>query len=173
MYKFFIGSLLLIAFSSTALLAQPPAVLGVPFGSSFEDTEQILDKRFTKKSNLGKTKLFYEDIEMGGFLFDIATFYFNEGTKGSYLTFVNINRSFLENKEKAIEMRNGLLKYLKQKYPSIISKKIDGFICYTFGHDPANHIGSLTIHKIENSYGKIVYHLDLNYNPIEFQASDF
>lgn len=148
------------------LHAQQATIMGIPFGSSFEEVKNILDQRFKREPNSYRdiSTLLYHDVVIGEFMFESLQLWFKVGSTGSKLQMANLHMIF-EDKNEAINTREKLKKLYSQKYPCIIPQKNrDNFITYKFGYNNNTSIGRIAISRAELPSG-IKYLIDVVYFP--------
>ena len=73
---------LLLIFLAISNFVYSQSILGVRFGSSYEDTKKTLEDRFGRYIEEDKGNLTIYDFDMG-------TFHFNSGTLSSFLSIEN------------------------------------------------------------------------------------
>lgn len=155
------------------LHAQQATIMGIPFGSSFEEVRDNLDQRFKRESNNSRdiSTLLYHNVRIGEFIFEALQLWFHIGSTGSTLHSADLHMTF-EDKNEAIKMRERLKKLYSQKYSCIIPMKNgDHFIAYKFGYNNEALIGIITISRTELPSG-IKYSLDVMYIPEHNVMSD-
>lgn len=128
-------------------------ICGIPFGSSYEKAEQVLENKYGVKSFLSdKTKIYYLNENYAGIMFDKIIFLFQSDGYKSYMNgciFILDANSLRQAKEKQ-EM---LYKRLRYKYDMKEGVDDNGNKYYYGGHSPVPFDGfgfSIEIIKFEN-----------------------
>lgn len=155
------------------LHAQQATIMGIPFGSSFEEVRDNLDQRFKREPNSPRdiSTLLYHNVVIGEFIFEAFQLWFHVGSTGSKLHSADLHMTF-KDKNEAIKMRERLKKLYSQKYSCIIPfKNGDNFIAYKFGYNNEASIGMIIISRTELPSG-IKYSLDVMYMPEHNVMSD-
>ena len=158
----------LFLFFSTFSFGQ--SVLGIPFGSSYEETKQLLLNR-----NVGDNMweqdgtIIVTNGYIGGIPFNLGYFYFQFDHDKSYLysaCFSDIELTANQAKAK----REIFADIIKEKYYDSIKEYVDetGFKLYDFGINPLDKnrsLGKIFIHynKKSNKYDTVLY-----YGPIYY-----
>ena len=128
-------------------------ICGIPFGSSYEKAEEVLENKYGVKSFLSdKTKIYYLNENYAGIMFDKIIFLFQSDGYKSYMNgciFILDANSLRQAKEKQ-EM---LYKRLRNKYDMKEGVDDNGNKYYYGGHSPVPFDGfgfSIEIIKFEN-----------------------
>lgn len=78
--------LLFLLLNATLSFSQDKvSVAGVPLGSTYEHAKEILENRFGKPKFTDYDDIYYEHIEVGGFLCEFVSFSFVKDSKRTYL----------------------------------------------------------------------------------------
>lgn len=158
------------------------SVLGIPFGSSYDETFSRLVNRYgysTVHNDSGTIEL--DNFLMGGFEFHIGTLSFQFDQNRSYLNAASFQRWYeLSDVARAKSDRDFLYSLLKDKYDGDAKEftNEDGFKCYKFGtdpKDPSKWFGVIYLCKGKGKDSKERYYLFLDYGPIYYldKGSDF
>ena len=176
-----IALLCLVLCGFLPMLAQ--SVLGIKFGSSYDDVKEMLERRFGLYSVREKNgNLSMYDCQIGDVKFQFAEFYFQYAGNRSYFNSASFSIPFeLSMSKKAQSHRDYLYSFLKSKYENDNLEEYvneDGYKCYKFGINPIDSskvLGLITLMKGESKDGKMRLFLDLDYLPIYFvdKAADF
>lgn len=179
-----IKRLILICFAITALMpAFGQSVLGIPFGTSYDETRDALRQRFGRFSvdeNQGNLEI--SDVQIGGFRFKFGELMFQYSGSRSYLSSATFQTHFgLQETELAKRERDYLYSLVSPKYESNHLEEFisdEGFKCYKFGinpKDPNKVLGCISLQKLKGKDGIKRLYLILEYFPIEFVpfSSDF
>lgn len=175
--------LLNLLFAIIPLFSYGQSVMGIPFGSSYEETRATLEKRFGKYSvheDNGDLRII--DFSMGDFKFNFGTFMFQFAGDKTYLNAASF--STLYDKSSADIAKNNrdyLYSLLKDKYADEYLEEFtneQGFKCYKFGlnpKDPDKVLGLITLERGKGKEGKERLYLNLDYLPIHYldKSSDF
>ena len=128
-------------------------ICGIPFGSSYEKAEEVLENKYGKKSYLSdKTKICYRSVTYAGIFFNDIYFLFQSDGYKSYMNgcvFILEATSLHQAKEKQ-EMLYNKLRY---KYDMNEGEDDNGNKYYYGGHSPVPLDGSglsIDIIKYEN-----------------------
>ena len=128
-------------------------ICGIPFGSSYDKAEEVLENKYGKKSFLSdKTKIYYMNENYAGITFDNIIFLFQSDGYKSYMNgcvFILEANSLRQAKEKQ-EM---LYKTLRNKYEMEEDVDDNGNKFYFGGHSPVPFDGfgfSIEIIKYKN-----------------------
>lgn len=174
---------LLFMLALTLISSSAQSVLGIPFGSSYDETKSALQNRFGKYAvheEGGLLKLM--DFEMGGFLFNFGDFEFQYGNNKTYLNAADFQRYYpVSEKDQAIKERDYLYSLLMEKYEDEYLEEFkneQGFKCYKFGLNPFDStkvLGVITLERGLSREGKEKLYLHLTYFPIYYldKSSDF
>ncbi len=163
-------NLLFLLFLCVSTLTFGQSVLGIPFGSSYEETKQFLFNR-----NVGDDMweqdgtIIVTNGYIGGIPFNLGYFYFQFDHDKSYLysaCFSDIELTANQAKAK----RELFADIIKEKYYDSIKDYVDetGFKRYDFGVNPLDEdkpLGKIFIHlnKKSNKYDTVLY-----YGPIYY-----
>lgn len=125
------------------LQAQLPSVAGVQFGTNYEQTKSILDKRFNggeSSYQSEKNKLTYYNVEFAGEYFTYAECEFQVDAFNTYLSSVTFCKSFsLSESVLAKGMRDRLFAEYCKKYPFRWERINEyDYKYYVLGHDYFN-----------------------------------
>ena len=156
------------------------SVLGIQFGSSYNNVKDKLESRFGSLNVIedgGKITVLTPVI--GEYEFKSADFYFQRQGNITWLNSVYIQTWFTHSEtERAKYMRDRLADDLREKYDieEYINKQ--GYKCYGFGTNPKDDnewLGFLGISKDKGKDGKQRLYLSLIYGPIYYieRSSDF
>jgi len=150
-------------------------ICGIPFGSSYETTKEVLENKYGEPSFLSdKTKIFYPNKTYAGISFDDIIFLFQSDGYRSYLNgcvFILEAKSLSEAKEK----RDLLYRRLRWKYDMKEGIGDDGIKYYYGGHSPVPLDGfgfSIEIIKYENR-SSIPYAARLMYGRYNYVKEEF
>ena len=152
-------------------------ICGIPFGSSYEKAEEVLENKYGQKSFLSdKTKIYYRNESYAGIMFDNIIFLFQSDGYKSYMNgciFIIEATSLRQAKEKQ-EM---LYKTLSYKYDMKEGVDDNGNKYYYGGHSPAPLDGfgfgfSIGIIKYE-SRPSIPYAARLMYGRYNYVKEEF
>lgn len=159
------------------------SVLGIDFGSSYNDVKSALINRFGLINVLedgGKIEIY--NLSMGDMDFDYAEFNFQRNGSASYFNGAHFESHYSLSDVSGVEiMRDNLYDTLADKYKKQYLGKYtndQGFVCYKFGLNPRDSTTVLGTIQLEKSYGKdgkMRLYLSLDYGPIYYldKASDF
>ena len=150
-------------------------ICGIPFGSSYEKAEEVLENKYGEKSFLSdKTKIYYKNKNYAGIFFDSIIFLFQSDGYKSYMNgciFILEATSLPQAKEKQ-EM---LYKTLRYKYDMTESVDDNGYKFYYGGHSPIPLDGfgfSIDIIEYENR-PSIPYAARLMYGRYNYVKEEF
>lgn len=150
-------------------------ICGIPFGSSYEKAEEVLENKYGEKSFLSdKTKIYYMNENYAGIMFDRIIFLFQSDGYKSYMNgcvFIIEATSLRQAKEKQ-EM---LYRTLRYKYDMKEGEDDNGNKYYYGGHSPAPFDGfgfSIEIIKYENT-SSIPYAARLMYGRYNYVKEEF
>lgn len=131
------------------------SILGVRFGSSYEDTKKILEGRFGTGIIEDKGNLAIYDFDMGAFHFNSGVLCFQWKEKESIFFRAEFQKwSGTRNVESMKAEREYLKRLIASKYEIFEFKNRQGFICYEFLGEETDGI---TIHgeiSLERTRGK-------------------
>lgn len=131
------------------------SILGVRFGSSYEDTKKILEARFGTGIIEDKGNLAIYDFDMGAFHFHSGVLCFQWKEKESIFFRAEFQKwSGTRNVESMKAEREYLKRLIASKYEIFEFKNRQGFICYEFLGEETDGI---TIHgeiSLERTRGK-------------------
>ena len=150
-------------------------ICGIPFGSSYEEAEKILDNKYGEKSFLSdKTKIYYRNETYAGILFDNIIFLFQSD---GYKSYMNGCVFILEatSLRQAIEKQELLYRKLRYKYDMKEGKDDNGNKYYYGGHSPVPFDGlgfSIEIIKYDNR-PSIPYAARLMYGRYNYVKEEF
>ena len=166
--------ILLALFAAVSLQAQ--SVLGIKFGSSYQEVYDALKDQFPSHEIFEDENIIrMYRIDNDVFFFDYALFSFQRLGKASYFHLAGFERYYaLNNAKKAKEDRDDLWKIIRAKYAndkldSLINE--DGFLCYRFGTNPKSkhhYLGLLFLNKCCVGEKKKRLILTLTYGPISY-----
>lgn len=175
--------LTIILLSLGCLLTMGQSVMGIPLGSSYEDTFSALEKRFgyinVHKKN-GNLQLY--DFYMGDLMFKFGTFFFQYNGNRSYFNAASFSIPYeKKDLDAAKAVREILYNLLKDKYENEYLEEFkneQGFKCYKFGLNPIDNtkvLGIISIDRANGNDGIERYYLNLDYLPIHYldKTSDF
>lgn len=150
-------------------------ICGIPFGSSYEKAEQVLENKYGTSSFLSdKTKIYYQNKTYAGILFDDIIFLFQSDGYKSYLNgcvFILEATSLSQAKEK----RDMLYRKLQLKYDMKEGVDDNSNKFYIGGHSPIPFDGfgfSIEIIKYENR-PRIPYAARLMYGRYNYVKEEF
>ena len=150
-------------------------ICGIPFGSSYEKAEEVLENKYGKKSFLSdKTKIYYMNETYAGIMFDNIIFLFQSDGYKSYMNgcvFILEANSLRQAKEKQ-EM---LYKTLRNKYDMEEGEDDNGNKFYYGGHSPVPFDGfgfSIEIIKYNNR-PSVPYAARLMYGRYNYVKEEF
>lgn len=150
-------------------------ICGIPFGSSYEKAEQVLENKYGTSSFLSdKTKIYYQNETYAGILFDNIIFLFQSDGYKSYLNgcvFILEATSLSEAKEK----RDMLYRKLRLKYDMKEGVDDNGNKFYFGGHSPIPFDGIgfiIEILKYDNR-SRIPYAARLMYGRYNYVKEEF
>lgn len=150
-------------------------ICGIPFGSSYEKAEEVLENKYGEKSFLSdKTKIYYMNENYAGIMFDRIIFLFQSDGYKSYMNgcvFIIEATSLRQAKEKQ-EM---LYRTLQYKYDMKEGEDDNGNKYYYGGHSPVPFDGfgfSIEIIKYENT-SSIPYAARLMYGRYNYVKEEF
>lgn len=157
--------LLTVSLHSTA-----QSVLGIPFGSSYDEVKQALIKRHVGDNMWEQDgRIVVTNGYIGNIPFGLGTFYFQFKENKSYLSaasFSDVELTAIQAKKK----RDEFSAVIKDKYSGSITEYIDGsgFKLYEFGKNPLNEekpLGKIFIfhNKNGNKYDPVLYYGPINY----------
>ena len=159
------------------------SVMGIDFGSSFETTKELLEKRFGKYQVQEKEgSLYIYNFKMGDFTFKTGDFHFQYSGDKSYLSEASFQYYSDKNDVEYMKgQRDYLYSLLKDKYADEYLEEFtnkQGFKCYKFGLNPVDQekvLGMITLSRMKGNDGVERLYLFLDYLPIYFidKASDF
>lgn len=150
-------------------------ICGIPFGSSYEKAEEVLENKYGKKSFLSdKTKIYYRNESYAGIMFDIIIFLFQSD---GYKSFMNGCVFILEanSLRQAKEKQEMLYKTLRYKYEMKEGVDDNGNKFYYGGHSPVSFDGfgfTIEIIKYENR-PSIPYAARLMYGRYNYVKEEF
>lgn len=175
--------LLISIFINIAMAVNAQSVLGIPFGSDYTTTKELLAQRFGKYSvHEDNGTLMLYDFRMGDFSFSIGRFIFQYNGSKSYLNSAEFQTHYdASSTSAAKQSRDYLFSLIKPKYEDdYIEEYIndDGFKCYRFGINPMDDnraLGVVALERGKGRDGKERLYLHLIYFPIEYisASSDF
>ena len=141
-----------------------PSVLGVEFGSSFNQTWRILSEWFEpEQMEEIEHSIFVDDVSLGNFKFDNVVFFFQYEKKRSYLHKVVFFADFGDDVDKASRFEGQLIQLYKGEYKGLTQYHNEiGERRYKFGVNPRDDKEPLgVIGRKGNSifviYGPIYY----------------
>lgn len=174
--------ILLALFAAVSLQAQ--SVLGIKFGSSYQEVYDALKER-VKSYEISETdgNIELHSIEMGEVKFNYARFSFQRSGKSSFFNAAHFEKHYpLDDVEDAKFERDHLWSLIKEKYAddwaddNLINRQ--GFRFYAFGRNPQDKneiLGFIFLIRSKGKDGKERLYLSLDYGPIYYldKASDF
>ena len=150
-------------------------ICGIPFGSSYEKAEEVLENKYGEKYFLSdKTTIYYKNENYAGIMFDYILFLFQSDGYKSYMNgciFILDAASLRQAKEKQ-EM---LYKKLRNKYDMNEGKDDNGNKFYYGGHSPIPLDGcgfTIEIIKYENR-PSVPYAARLMYGRYNYVKEEF
>ena len=163
------------------LVGLAQSVLGIEFGSSYQQTKKALEDRYGEHNVSEKESALYVfDLQMGNYYFNVARFEFQRDANGTYFNYAHFERRFSVNDiETAKTERDYLFGLIKEKYKDENASYINdqGFKCYWFGHNPKSiaPVGVVYLEKEKSRGGQTYLFLTLEYGPIYYipKSSDF
>lgn len=176
--------LIVIFFAITVLMpAFGQSVLGIPFGTSYEDAWDVLKQRFGLSSvRKYQGNIEITDFQMGGLEFDYGELCFQYQGDRTYLNAAHFQAIFRAGDVAgAKEQRDHLYSLMAPKYKDDYLMEFvneEGFKCYVFGlnpKDPDMALGGFGLFRDKGRDGVKRLYLKLDYFPIEFVplSSDF
>ena len=169
-----------LAITLLAVTLKAQSVLGIQFGSSYNDVKDKLEIRFGSLNVIedgGKITVLTPVI--GEYEFKSADFYFQRQGSTTWLNNVFIQTWFsLTETERAKYMRDRLADDLGEKYNIDEYTNKQGYKCYGFGTNPKDDnewLGVLGLNKDKGKDGKQRLYLTLIYGPIYYieRSADF
>lgn len=164
-------------------MANAQSVMGIKFGSSYEEVKQQLEQRLGKYSVVEKQGMLHIwDFNMGSFHFDFGDFYFQYNGDNSYFNEAVFQCYSNGNDVDAMKARRDYLySFIKEKYRyERLGEYINeqGFKCYKFGINPFDETkarGLITLERAKSNSGEDNLYLMLYYLPIYYidKSSDF
>lgn len=149
-----------------------PTILGIEFGSSYEDVWSMLFHRFNSRAmEQTNRSIWVNRVELGNFEFDYGDFRFQ--TKGymSYLSEVELVSRFGDDKEGALEFEQELGNMLRVKYKDFdIYYNKDGKKRYKFGVNPKDDKEPLGVLGVDDENNVFLIYGPIYYLP---KSSDF
>lgn len=117
-----------------------PSVLGIEFGSTYNQTWQLLTDWYgTDKTKKIDRSIFVDDISLGHLEFTSAIFFFQYKGQKSYLHKIVFFKSFSDDSIGASSFEKELMELIKDKYNVLTKcKGNDGEQRYKFGVNPKN-----------------------------------
>jgi hypothetical protein len=150
-------------------------ICGIPFGSSYEKAEEVLENKYGEKSYLSdKTKIYYRNENYAGIMFDYIIFLFQSDGYKSYMNgcvFILEAASLRQAKEK----QEKLYRTLRNKYDMKEGVDDKGNKYYYGGHSPVPFDGigfSIEIIKYDNS-SSVPYAARLMYGRYNYVKEEF
>lgn len=150
-------------------------ICGIPFGSSYEKTKEVLENKYGDPSSLSdKTRIVYPHKTYAGISFDNIIFLFQSDGYKSYLNgcvFILEAKSLSDAKEK----RDLLYRKLRWKYDIKEGTDDDGVKYYYGGHSPIPFDGygfCIDIIKYDNRQS-IPYAARLSYGRYNYVKEEF
>lgn len=149
-------------------------ICGIPFGSSYEKTKEVLQNKYGTSSFLSdKTKIIYENQTYAGISFDDILFLFQSDGYKSYLNgcvFILKAKSLKEAKEKY----DYLYRVLSRKYEIEEGTDDNGNKFYYGGHSPIPYGGwGFTIEIIKYNTSADSYAARLMYGRYNYVKEEF
>lgn len=146
---------ILLIFLAISNFVYSQSILGVRFGSSYEDAKKTLEDRFGRYIEEDKGNLTIYDFDMGTFHFNSGTLCFQWKERGSKFFRAEFQKwSGTRNVESMKAEREYLKRLIASKYEIFEFKNRQGFICYEFLGEESDGI---TIHgkiSLERTRGK-------------------
>lgn len=158
------------------------SVLGIPFGSTYNNVKTKLQERVGAYSVYEENgSLSTGEINVGDFPFDYSEYKFQYDGKISYFSYAYFEKHYkVTDVTMAKDDRDFLLIFLKKKYKDDIVDFINdqGFKCYRFGSstvEPDRWLGTLILKKGTGKDGKMRLYIELYYGPLHYidSSSDF
>ncbi|MBR2777343.1 MAG: hypothetical protein IKD75_09620 [Prevotella sp.] len=150
-------------------------ICGIPFGSSYENTKEVLENKYGSPSIFSdKTKIYYENKSYAGIFFDDIIFLFQSDGYKSYLNgcvFILEASSLKDAKEKC----DILYRKLRIKYDMEDGIDDNGNKYYIGGHSPVPFDGfgfSIEILKYDNK-ARVPYAARLMYGRYNYIREEF
>ena len=157
-------------------LSAQNSICGVAFGTSFSDTQTILEKKFGENlyKDMGiNNKLLFEKTSYAGFIWDYISLEFQENNDESYLNGGMLLISS-ETPKDAEENRDKIKELMERKYDieEVFNEKNDPINkFYVGGFDPTNpDYCGFVIQILENKSKELKgkYHTILKYGPFDY-----
>lgn len=158
-------------------------VLGIKFGSTYEDVKKMLEKRYGFYNVYDDNGILWlADAPVGDFHFDILNFEFQRQDNRSYFYYSRFSMFFaIDETELACKTIKSIWNDIKHKYANQYIEEYfndDGFKCYKFGINPLDEdrvLGVLSLKQGIGNDGKKRLYLHLDYGPIYYidKTSDF
>lgn len=173
--------LLMCMLAAFPLVGIAQSVLGIEFGSSYQQTKKALEGRYgaDNVSEL-ESALYIFDLQLGNYYFNLASFEFQRDANGTYFNYAKFERRFSVNDVKTAKTeRDYLFSLIEEKYKGDNGSYINdqGFKCYWFGHNPKSigALGVVHLEKEKSRGGQTYLFLTLEYGPIYYlpKSSDF
>lgn len=168
-WKFTIALFLLLCF--VPAYSQKASIYGIPFGTSFSEVENCLDKKlFTGKyTNFDNSILSYNDVNMAGITFGTLIINFCNTGYDNVMVKAHLSSCYKSNTAQLKKDRDKLYIELSKKY-SYIRSYINsiGYKSYQFGFSKdyiVGELGVLVLEKSQSNFGMNYYYLDLSYSP--------
>lgn len=148
-----------------------PSVLGIEFGSDYNQTRLLLRRWYGVKNveKMGRDIL-VNDVRLDEMYFDNATFMFQFDNKKSYLHKIVFFMNCGDDNNEALEVEKRLIQMFKKQYKDFSSyHNEDGEIRYKFGVNPKDEKKPL------GAFGRQGNCIYLQYGPIYYlpKSSDF
>lgn len=175
--------LLTLALALCFIMGQAQSVLGIKFGSSYDEVKEQLENRFGYYStHPSGGNIVMSNISMGGVEFNLAEFGFQYKGNYSWFNSATFQKYFAVSETKdAKEVRDYLYSLIREKYEDEYLETFtneEGFKCYKFGlnpYDDSKVLGIISLTKSKGKDGKQRLYLLLEYLPIWYlsKSSDF
>ena len=174
-------TLITILLSSNCVMAQ--SVLGIKFGSSYDDVLGYLSQRFGKYNvHKNETGLTVYNCKLGDVSFHLGEFGFQYDNNNSYFNSATFQIHYeLSESNAAKDTRDYIFSLLKEKYEDEYIEEYtndEGYKCYKFGVNPFDEdmaLGLITLERAKGKDGKSRLYVLLEYLPIYYlpKSSDF
>lgn len=173
--------LLMCVLVTFPLVGLAQSVLGIEFGSSYQQTKKALEDRYGAH-NVSEMEgaLYVFNLQMGNYYFNAAHFDFQRDANGTYFNYAKFERRFSVNEVGTAKTeRDYLFGLIEEKYKDDNGSYINDqdFKCYWFGNNPksVSPLGVVYLEKGKSRGGETYLFLTLEYGPIYYlpKSSDF